>query len=51
LCRFTQTLLQPRLQDGKCHLLRNWLENPIMTLFPTDGVLLEVRNQKKKCHA
>jgi hypothetical protein len=30
---------------------RNWPENPIMTLFPTDGILLEVRNRKERCHA
>jgi hypothetical protein len=29
----------------------NWLKNPIMTLFPTDDVLLEVRNLKKRCRA
>jgi hypothetical protein len=30
---------------------RNWPDNPTMTLFPIDGVLLEVRNQKKRCRA
>jgi hypothetical protein len=30
---------------------RNWPENPIMTFFPTYGVLLDVRNRKKRCHA
>jgi hypothetical protein len=29
----------------------NWPENPIMTLFPMDGVLLKVRNQKENGHA
>jgi hypothetical protein len=26
----------------------NWRENPIMTLFPMDDVLLEIRNRKEK---
>jgi hypothetical protein len=30
---------------------RNWPENLIMTLFPMDGVVLKVRNQKERCHA
>jgi hypothetical protein len=30
---------------------RDWPENPIMTLFPTDCVLLEVRNRRERCHA
>jgi hypothetical protein len=30
---------------------RNWPENPIMTLFPMDGVILEVRNRKEGCRA
>jgi hypothetical protein len=30
---------------------QNWPENPIMTLFPTDGVVLEVRNRKERCHS
>jgi hypothetical protein len=29
----------------------NWLGDPIMTLFPMDGVLLEVRNRRKRRHA
>jgi hypothetical protein len=29
----------------------NWSENPMMTLFSTDGVLLEVRNRKVWYHA
>jgi hypothetical protein len=29
----------------------NWPKNPIMTLFPMDGILLEVRNQKERYHA
>jgi hypothetical protein len=32
------------LQDGKYHLYWNWHKSPILTLVPTDGVLLEVRN-------
>jgi hypothetical protein len=30
---------------------QNWPKNPIMTLFPTDDVLLKVRNRKERCHA
>jgi hypothetical protein len=30
---------------------RDWPENLIMTLFPMDGVLLEVRNRKERCCA
>jgi hypothetical protein len=30
---------------------QNWPENPIMTLFLMNGVLLEVRNRKERCHA
>jgi hypothetical protein len=30
---------------------RNWPENPIMTHFPTDGILLEIRSRKERCHA
>jgi hypothetical protein len=29
----------------------NWPKNPIMTLFPMDGVLLEVCNRKVNCRA
>jgi hypothetical protein len=30
---------------------RNWPDDLIMTLFPTNGILLEVRNRKERCHA
>jgi hypothetical protein len=30
---------------------RNWPENPIMTLISMDGVLLELRNRKERCHS
>jgi hypothetical protein len=30
---------------------QNWPENPIMTLFPMNGVLLKVRNRKERYHA
>jgi hypothetical protein len=51
LCLFAQGLLKPGLQDGKCPFHWNGPENLIMTLIPTDGVLLKVRNQKERCHA
>jgi hypothetical protein len=38
-------------QDGKRHFNWNWPENPTTTLASTDGVLLEVRNRKERCHA
>jgi hypothetical protein len=30
---------------------QNWLENPIMILFPTCGILLEVCNRNERCPA
>jgi hypothetical protein len=51
LCRFTQAFLQPGLQVGKCPFHRLWPENLIMTLIPTDGVLLEVHNWKERYRA
>jgi hypothetical protein len=29
----------------------NWPKTPIMTLFPTNGVFLELRNRKERCRA
>jgi hypothetical protein len=39
------------LQDGKHPFNWNWPENPITTLVPTNGVLLEVCDRKKRCCA
>jgi hypothetical protein len=33
LCRFAWALLKPRLQDRKCHFLREWHENQIIISF------------------
>jgi hypothetical protein len=51
LCWFAQVLLQPGLHDGNALSYYNWPENLIMTLFPTNGILLLVCNQKERCHA
>jgi hypothetical protein len=46
-CRFSIH----ELQDGKHLFQRSWPKNSITTLVPTDGVLLEVHNQKEGYHA
>jgi hypothetical protein len=51
LCRFAEVLLQPGLQDGKHPFHWNGPENLITTLIPTDGILLEIHNQKERCHS
>jgi hypothetical protein len=39
------------LQDGTCHSFLQWQENRLQYPFGTDGVLLEVRNQKEMSYA
>jgi hypothetical protein len=51
LCRFAQMLLQLGLQDKKRPFHWNWSANLVTTLVPADGVLLEVRNRKERCHS